>query len=63
VEERVQAVSVGIRAEARRAGRCGNVTDGVFRLRRVRCRLEPGNQGVGAMGRDKQKLQEQGLVK
>ena len=41
VEERVQAVSVGVRAEARLAGRCGNVADEESRLRRVRYRLEP----------------------
>jgi len=60
VEERVLAVSVGVRAEVRRAGRCGNVADEESRLRRVRYRLEPGNQGVGTTGRDRQKLREQG---
>ena len=57
MEERVQAcVGWG-------PGRCGNVADGVFRLRRVGYGLEPGNQGVSAMGRDRQKLREQRLVK
>ena len=63
MEERVQAVSVGVRAEARRAGRCGNVADGVSRLWRLRYRMEPGNQGIRAMGQDRQKPREQGLVK
>ena len=36
---------------------------GVSRLWRVRYRFEPGNQGVGAIGRDRQKLREQKLVK
>jgi len=53
-------VSVGVQAEARRAGRCGNVADEESRLQRVRYRLDPGNQGVGTTGRDRKKLREQG---
>ena len=53
-------MSVGVQAEARRAGRCGNVADEESRLQRVRYRLDPGNQGVGTTGRDRKKLREQG---
>ena len=57
MEERVLTVSVG--------GQAGvdMWLAGISRLQRVRYRLVPGNQGVGAIGRGRQKLRGQELVK